>query len=219
MLQKAFKEEALSHTQVFEWFAPFKRREMSAEHHSHSGRPSTSRTDQNVETIREQINEDHRYTIDEISGATGVSRSSCQRILIVNLNMRRDAAKFVPRPLTQDQKNTRLTLYEELKNQIESDQNFLSEVITGDEIWCYGYDPETKQASSQWKTPTSPRPKKARQMRSNVKTMLIFFRCSRNRAPGIRSFWTGCQSGILLGGYEAIERECAKKTPRNVEIG
>jgi len=69
--------------------------------------------------------------------------------------MRRVAAKFVPRLLTQDQKDTRLTLCQELENQIESDPNFLSEVITGDESWCYGYDPETKQASSQWKTPTS----------------------------------------------------------------
>jgi hypothetical protein len=39
----------------------------------------------------------------------------------------------------------------------------------------YGYDPEPKQMSSQWKTPSSPRPKKARQVRSNVKTMLIAF--------------------------------------------
>jgi hypothetical protein len=29
MLQKAFKEEALSRTQIFEWFARFKRGEMS----------------------------------------------------------------------------------------------------------------------------------------------------------------------------------------------
>jgi len=89
--------------------------------------------------------------------------------------MRRAAAKFVPRLLAQDQKNIRLTLCQELKNQIESDPNFLSKVITGDESWCYVYDPETKQASSQWKTPTSPRPKKARQMRSNLKRCSLFF--------------------------------------------
>jgi hypothetical protein len=46
MLQKAFKEEALSRTQVLEWFVGFK---MSIEDHPHSGRPSTSRTDENVE--------------------------------------------------------------------------------------------------------------------------------------------------------------------------
>ena len=170
-LQKAFKEEAVSRTQVFEWFAQFKRGEMSVEDHPHSGRPSTSCTDENVKKIREKMNEDHRYTTDKISEATGVSWSSCQQILTVDLNVRRVAARFVPHLLTQDQENTRLTLCQELKNQNESDPNFLSKVITGDESWCY----ETKQASSQWKTPTSPRPKKARQVRSNVKTMLIVF--------------------------------------------
>ena len=39
--------------------------------------------------------------------------------------MRHVATKFVPRLLTQDQKDTRLTLCQELKNQIESDSNFL----------------------------------------------------------------------------------------------
>jgi len=44
-----------------------------------------------------------------------------------------------------------------------------------DESWVYGYDPETKAQSSQWKSPESPRPKKARQSRSNVKVMLTVF--------------------------------------------
>ena len=107
MLQKTFKEEALSRTQVFEWFARFKRGEMSVEDHPHSGRPSTSPTDENVE----KINVDRRYTIDKISEATGESWSSCQQILTVDLNMRRVAARFVPRLLTQgEKKNTRLVL-------------------------------------------------------------------------------------------------------------
>ena len=175
MLENAFKEEALSHTQVFEWFARFKRREMSVEDHPHFGRLSTSRTEENIEKIRENIIQDRQYTIDEISEATGVSLSSCQRILIVYLNMRHVAAKFVPHLLTKDQKNTCLTSCQELKNQIESDPHFLSKVNTGDEIWCYGYDSETKQASRQWKTPTSPRPKEGRQVRSNVKKIPIVF--------------------------------------------
>ena len=53
-----------------------------------------------------------------------------------------------------------------------------------------------------------------------METMLIvFFRCLRNRALEICFSWTDCQSGILLGGFEAIERKCAKKMPRIVEIG
>jgi len=125
MLQKAFKEKALSRTQVFEWFARFKRGEISVEAHPHSGLPSTSHTDDIVETIQEKIIEDRRYTINDNSEATGMNWSSCQWIWTVDLNMRRVAAKFVPRLLTQDQQTTRLTLWRQLKNRIESEQNFL----------------------------------------------------------------------------------------------
>jgi len=51
----------------------------------------------------------------------------------------------------------------------------MSSVITGDECWVYGYDPKTKQMSSQWSSSSSPRPKKARQVKSNIKTILIAF--------------------------------------------
>ena len=63
----------------------------------------------------------------------------------------------------------------ELRETSENDPTFISRVITGDESWFYGYDPQTKQQSSQWKSPQSPRPKKARQVRSATKTMLIVF--------------------------------------------
>jgi len=51
----------------------------------------------------------------------------------------------------------------------------MRQIITGDETWVYVYDPETKRQSSQWKSADFPRPKKARQVRSKVKVMLIVF--------------------------------------------
>ena len=72
-------------------------------------------------------------------------------------------------------KNNRLSVCYDLREQVGNDPQILSKVVTGDETWCYGYYPETKQASSQWKTPNSPNPKKASQYRSNVKIMLISF--------------------------------------------
>ena len=55
------------------------------------------------------------------------------------------------------------------------DVQFLKNIVTGDESWVHGYDPETKQQSSQWKGPTSPRPKKGRQVRNKTKVMLLAF--------------------------------------------
>jgi len=96
--------------------------------------------------------------------------------------MRRIAAKFVPRLLNNEQRDNQVQVCTELQNAVRHDPNFLSRVITGDESWLYDYGPETKQQSSQWKTQSSPRPKKARQVRSNIKSMLIIFSNSRNSA-------------------------------------
>ena len=60
MLQEAFKEEALSQSRVYEWFSRFKRDDMSLEDQPRSGRPSTRRTDENIQKIRDVIMFDHR---------------------------------------------------------------------------------------------------------------------------------------------------------------
>ena len=59
--------------------------------------------------------------------------------------MRRIAAKFVPRFLNNDQRDHRIQVCTELQEAVRHDPNFLSGVITGNESWVYGYDPETKQ--------------------------------------------------------------------------
>ena len=81
MLQEASKEEALSRTQVQEWYSHFKVGEMSCEERPSSGRPSTCQNDENLEKAHNAINADHRPTIDEISEITGLSWSSCERML------------------------------------------------------------------------------------------------------------------------------------------
>lgn len=64
---------------------------------------------------------------------------------------------------------------QEMLNDVNDDPDLLKRVITGDESWVYGYDIETKVQSSQWKSQGEPRPKKARQVRSNVKVLLTVF--------------------------------------------
>jgi transposase len=82
MLETAYKIAALGETQVYEWFSRFRNGELSLADKPRSGRPSTSRTDENIAKIRELILEDHRRTIDGLVDLSGVSQSSCQWILI-----------------------------------------------------------------------------------------------------------------------------------------
>jgi len=175
MLKEAFDKQALSQARTYEWFKRFKDGREFVEDDKHSGRPSTCTTLEMIAKVCEVILEDRRQTIHKVCSRVGLSYGSCQCILADELNMRRIAAKFVPCLLNNDQRDHRVQVCTELQEAVRHDPNFLSRVITGDETWLYDYDPETKQQSSQWKMPSSPRPKKVRQVRSNIKPMLIIF--------------------------------------------
>jgi len=58
--------------------------------------------------------------------------------------MRCISARYVPRLLSNDQKAHRVSVCRELKQQASDDPNFISNIITGNETWVYGYDLETK---------------------------------------------------------------------------
>jgi len=58
---------------------------------------------------------------------------------------------------------------------MEQDECFWENIITGDETWCFAYDPATKGQSAEWVGQNSPKPKKLRFQKSRVKTMLIVF--------------------------------------------
>jgi len=57
----------------------------------------------------------------------------------------------------------------------ENDPNILENVITCDESWFFQCDPESKCQSMHWKSPSSPRQKKARHSKSKFKAMMIIF--------------------------------------------
>jgi len=119
--------------------------------------------------------QDRRVTVRELVEEVGISTGSVHSIVTDDLAMRRVSAKFVPKLLTMEQKQLRLEVSQDMLDYAESDPEFLNIVITGDESWVYGYDPETKAQSSQWQHSTFPRPKKASQVRNNVKVMLTVF--------------------------------------------
>jgi hypothetical protein len=56
MLRGAFGEHSLSRAEVFQWHSHFKDGRVSVEDEKRSGRPSTNKTTENVEKIREHIN-------------------------------------------------------------------------------------------------------------------------------------------------------------------
>ena len=105
--------------------------------------------------------EDHHLTLREIVEEVGISRGSVYSILTEDLCMLRVLAKFIPELLTEQQKELCVEIAQDMLDCANNDLEFMKTIITGNETWVYGYDPESKFQSSQWKQLESPRPKKA----------------------------------------------------------
>ena len=165
----------MGRTQMFDRIRRFKESGTSTESDLRSRRPSTSRNYEIIAKVRTIVRNNRRLIVREISDDCGISVGSCDAILTDDLHMKRVCAKFVPRLLTDDQREQRQKIAGDLLERSCEHVQFLKNIVTGDESWVYGYDPETKQQSSQWKGPSSPRPKKGRQVRSKTKVMLLAF--------------------------------------------
>jgi len=144
MLQEAFGGNSMRQSKTFLWYRRFKNGRTSVDDDERSGRPSTP---ENIAKVRVAILADSRQTIHDVCEIVGLSYGAVQRILADSLNMRRISARFVPRLLSDDQKAHRVSVCRGLINN-RDDPNFISNIITGDETWVYGYNPETKQQSS-----------------------------------------------------------------------
>jgi len=77
--------------------------------------------------------------------------------------------------LTDNQKENCVEISQELLSNANGNENFLKNIITGDEMWVYGYDIETKMHLSQWIGKGSTRPKIAMMSWSKIKVILVVF--------------------------------------------
>jgi len=67
LLQKAYGEDAMSRTQVFDWFRRFKEGRTSVKNDPRSGRPSTSRSEEMIAKVRTIVRNNRRLTVLEIA--------------------------------------------------------------------------------------------------------------------------------------------------------
>jgi len=84
---------------------------------------------------------------------------SVQKIFKDNLNMHWIVTKCIP-CLLSEKKEKCVSTCQDRQERPERNPEFLSRIITGDEMWVQMYHPETKQQSSQWTSPQSLYPNK-----------------------------------------------------------
>ncbi|UYV73727.1 hypothetical protein LAZ67_11000534 [Cordylochernes scorpioides] len=110
------------------------------------------RCKENKLKIKELIKSNRIISIKDLSSETGLSVGLCHQIVTKDLDMIRASSKFVPRILTEEQKECIIVewIYKNMVEMTRTYPEWMQKIITGDETWVYRYDPETKRQSSQW---------------------------------------------------------------------
>jgi AraC-like DNA-binding protein len=123
--------------------------------------PKMQRTDSNVDRVRTLVRSDRRLDLILIAEELNMNRETVRHIITDDLGMRKISTKMVPWILTDDYKQSRF----HISSNFLYNAKMFDRVITGDEAWCFQYNLETKRKNMQWKTQSSPWPKKARMSR------------------------------------------------------
>ncbi|UYV77659.1 hypothetical protein LAZ67_15001841 [Cordylochernes scorpioides] len=173
--RRCIESQALSRSRTFEWLLSFLKGREKVNDDQHTGRPRSLRCEKNKLKKEELIKYNRRFSIKDLSSETGLSVGLCLQIVTKDLDMIRTSSKFVPRILTEEQKEVRMDVCKNMVEMTRTDPEWMQKIITGDETWVYQYDPETKRQSSQWIERGESKPKKARFTKSKVKTLLVTF--------------------------------------------
>jgi transposase len=66
-MQAQYGDNCLSCSKIYEWIDHFKKGRTSICDEERSGRPSTSRTENNIQAVERMIRENRRITVDDIT--------------------------------------------------------------------------------------------------------------------------------------------------------
>ena len=137
--------------------------------HHRADRSASVTIDSNNKLIREHLKSD---TCEEMTQELVIRVWSVHTIIRNLLGMRKVSARLVPHRLTSDQTKRRLEVaIAKLSRFNKEGENFLSRIVAIDKR---SYEPKLQRQSTEWHTPSSPRPAKFPCVQSKLKMHMIF---------------------------------------------
>ena len=100
LINRVYRSAAMSRANVYRRYARFRDGREDVKDDARSGRPSTARTDENVESVRRLLTEYRRTTPQVIADHLNIGKETVRRIVTEDLGKRKICAGFVPRALT-----------------------------------------------------------------------------------------------------------------------
>ena len=91
------------------------------------------------------IEDDARYTVQEIEELSGIHSAGVLKILREQLGLRKICARWVPHLPTDEQKQSWVRLASQVIEKYDKcDPQRLEETVTGDETWIYHFQHDSK---------------------------------------------------------------------------
>ena len=132
MIQKAFRDDAMSAVQIKVWYKRFEDGRESVESDPCSGRPATSRTPENVEYVPAAINKDRQLTVQKLEADPGIPKTTVSKILTQSLGMECIMAMSIPQLLLPEQKEHHAVVAHDLTQTTTNEPDFFKRVVTRD---------------------------------------------------------------------------------------
>jgi hypothetical protein len=109
------------------------------------GRPISATSEKDISSVKAIVDEDARYTVEEISNMSGLSASYVFSYIICGFHLERKVTvkESVPHKLTSDQKRERIEKASAFLTRFtDRDPKRLGEIVIGDETWLYFFSPK-----------------------------------------------------------------------------
>ncbi|UYV63656.1 hypothetical protein LAZ67_2005198 [Cordylochernes scorpioides] len=204
-----YGESCLSQKNIYKWVNEFKNGRITCSDIERPGRPSVTATPSTINA--------------------NISFKTVHTIINEQLQFRKICCRWIPHFLNLDQKLNRIRVSKALLKRYEEEgDHFLDQIVTGDESWCYHYDPSTKKCIYGMETRRLSKTKKKKKKKKQVST---FGRRSMNSdlycdilvnklKPGIRNKRRGKLSeGVLFLHDNARPHTSCKTVSTIIKLG
>lgn len=155
-LTKALGDKALPKSTVERWMAKFRKGEFDVEEHRGGDRSDKDVKAERIEMVRNCFDEERHWSLRSLASRLNIPKSTLAAIVKDDLKMKKVLGKWVPRQLTEEQRQlrvfaarTNLTIYNKTKE-------ILKRTVSIDETWVSLYmEPDRHQARA-WHFPGEP---------------------------------------------------------------
>ena len=146
---KCYSNSTLSETTVMRCYDDFKCGCTDTSHAERSGYQNLVVVPKNAKKLHKLILADRKLKLHEIAEELKISEGSVFTILHKHLSMRKLCLKWVPRLLTNDQKQQCVNDSEYCLQLFPCKKKFLHKYVTMDETWIHYFTPESNQQSAE----------------------------------------------------------------------